>query len=236
MRNSAPATVGSPRQAGAFLVAHRAGNDLARLRSAEALGIPLIEADVHLFTGRLEVRHLKTVGPLPILWDRWTVAAPWTPRLLLGELLGAATEPGRLMLDLKTGGRRLPALVASAVADHGTGREITICSQHWHLLDALDGAPEMRLVYSVGSARRLADLRRRFSGRRLAGISIQRRLLDPATVRDLRERADLLMSWPVEDADQARTLADWGVQGLITSRFDELAGLGLTAPDAAVAA
>jgi glycerophosphoryl diester phosphodiesterase len=231
VRNSTPATFGSPPRAGAFLVAHRAGNDLGRLRSAEALGIPLIEADVHLFAGRLEVRHLKTVGPLPILWDRWTLAAPWTPRLLLDELLGTA-EPGQLMLDLKTGGRRLPALVASAVAGH----EITICSQHWHLLDALDGAPGMRLVYSVGSARRLGDLRRRFSGRQLAGISIHRGLLDPETVRDLRERADLLMSWPVEDAAQARTLSDWGVQGLITSRFDELAGLNLAAPAAAVAA
>ena len=62
-----------------FVVAHRAGNDLARLRAAEALRVPLIEADVHLFAGRLEVRHLKTLGPFPILWDRWELAPPWAP-------------------------------------------------------------------------------------------------------------------------------------------------------------
>ena len=59
-----------------FLVAHRAGNDLALLRRAEERGITHVEADLHLFRGRLEVRHLKTVGPLPILWDQWTLAAP----------------------------------------------------------------------------------------------------------------------------------------------------------------
>jgi hypothetical protein len=85
--NGTSAMGGSSCGAGPFLVAHRAGNDLARLRHAEDLGIPLIEADVHLFAGRLEVRHLQTVGPLPIFWDRWALAPPWAPRLLLAELL-----------------------------------------------------------------------------------------------------------------------------------------------------
>ena len=57
-----------------FVVAHRAGNDLGTLRRAEALAIPLVEADVHLRRGRIEVRHLKTLGPLPVLWDRWRLA------------------------------------------------------------------------------------------------------------------------------------------------------------------
>jgi hypothetical protein len=206
-----------------FLVAHRAGNELGRLRRAESLGIPLIEADIHLFAGRLEVRHLKTVGPLPILWDRWTLAAPWSPRLLLDELLAAAGGPGELMLDLKGRDPRLPLLVAQAVADSGAGRRVTVCSQRWELLDPLDGASDLRVVHSVGSARRLEELRRRFARRSLAGISIHRRLRDGATVADLRERAGLLLSWPVEDLAQARQLEAWGVDGLITSRFEALA-------------
>jgi hypothetical protein len=73
-----------------FIVAHRAGNDIGRLRAAEALRLPLVEADVHLFAGRLEVRHRKTVGPIPILWDRWELAPPWAPRMLLADLLSQA--------------------------------------------------------------------------------------------------------------------------------------------------
>jgi hypothetical protein len=53
-----------------FPIAHGSGNELGLLRRAEALGLPLVEADVHLHRGRLEVRHRKTAGPLPALWDR----------------------------------------------------------------------------------------------------------------------------------------------------------------------
>ena len=71
-----------------FVVAHRAGNDLARLQEAERLGVALVEADVRLWRSRLEVRHLKTVGPLPILWDRWRLANPFARRIELRDLLG----------------------------------------------------------------------------------------------------------------------------------------------------
>ena len=45
------------------------------------------EADVHLFRGRLEVRHAKTLGPLPILWEKWYLLDRDAPRPLLGDLL-----------------------------------------------------------------------------------------------------------------------------------------------------
>ena len=47
-----------------LLIAHRAGNDPAHLRAAEAASADVIEADLHLWRGRLELRHLKTAGPL----------------------------------------------------------------------------------------------------------------------------------------------------------------------------
>ena len=80
----------------------------------------------------------------------------------------------------------------------------------------------MRIVHSVGSRRQLRALRRRFAGRRLAGVSIHRELLDPATVADLRSRAALVMTWPVASAEEAMRLAGWGVDGVITERFDVL--------------
>jgi glycerophosphoryl diester phosphodiesterase len=76
-----------------FIVAHRAGNDLELLRRAERVRPRLIEADVHLYRGRLEVRHLKTLGPLPVLWDRWYLAPAGGPRrALAAELAGAGAE------------------------------------------------------------------------------------------------------------------------------------------------
>lgn len=204
-----------------FLVAHRAGNDLERLRAAEALGLPLIEADVHLFAGRLEVRHRKTVGPIPILWDRWELAPPWAPRLMLDELLAAAAGGDELMLDLKGHDRRLPGRVLEAVERSPLSGRITVCSQDWRLLEPLAAHPAIRVVHSVGNARQLARLRRNPGP--LAGISIHERLLDAAVVEDLRRRAGLVLSWPVESVAQARRLIGWGVDGLISRSFEQLA-------------
>ena len=192
------------------------------LRHAEALAPCLVEADLHLRRGRIEVRHLKTMGPLPLLWDRWQLAPGWRPRLPLGALLAAAGPATELMLDLKGRDLRLARRLADALADVRRPSRITVCSRNWALLEALEGLEGVRRVHSVGSRRQLRALRRRFAGRRLEGISIHRDLLDAGTVADLRTRADMVMTWPVASADEARALAGWGVNGVITERFDAL--------------
>jgi glycerophosphoryl diester phosphodiesterase len=203
-----------------FLVAHRAGNDLERLRAAERLHVPLVEADVHLFGGRLEVRHRKTLGPIPILWDRWELAPPWAARLLLEQLLTEAAG-AELMLDLKGHDPRLPRLVLTAIDAAGARDRLTVCSQDWWLLEPFASRPGIRIVHSVGNARQLSRLRRRPGP--VTGISIHERLLDAAVVQELRRRAELVLSWPVESVAHARRLAEWGVQGLISQRFEQLA-------------
>jgi hypothetical protein len=203
-----------------FVVAHRAGNDIERLRAAERLRVPLVEADVHLFGGRLEVRHRKTVGPIPILWDRWELAPPWAPRMLLDELLSDAAGSTELMLDLKGHDHRLPGRVVAAIEAAGARARVTVCSQDWRLLEPFGSRAGIRVVHSVGNARQLARLRRR-SGE-LAGVSIHQRLLDAGVVAELRRRAEVVLSWPVESVAQARRLAAWGVNGLISRSFDQL--------------
>ncbi len=203
-----------------FIVAHRAGNDIALLARAARVRPRLIEADVHLFRGRLEVRHLKTLGPVPILWDRWRIERPGRPRLALAQLLDAAGPGGELMLDLKGVDPRLPRRLAAEL--RGRALTVTVCSRRWSHLEPLARLPGVRVVHSVGSRRQLAALRRRFAGRRLAGVSIHRRLLDPATVADLRRRSELILSWPVATAEEARLLGEWGVHGVITEHFEAL--------------
>ena len=192
------------------------------MRAAAELGIPLAEADVHLHRGRLEVRHLKTAGPLPFLWDRWELASARTPRLELESLLTAAAGGPELMLDLKGHARALGGLLLDAIAGSGLGRRVTVCSQDWDLLEPLRGASDLRVVHSVGSARALRALHRRFAAERLTGVSIHRRLLDPAGAAELRARAELLLSWPVETEAEGRRLAALGVHGLISQAFEPL--------------
>jgi len=197
----------------------------------------VVEADIHLFANRLEVRHLKTVGRLPILWDKWRLAPPWAPRLLVESLLEAAAPDIELMLDLKGRDPRLAARIAIAIAEHGGGRSLTVCSQRWQLLEPLAELRSVRLVHSVGGPRALNALRA-LPGGRLAGVSIHRRLLDPAVVADLKRRAELVMTWPVATAGEARMLAGWGVDGVISEQFEELAAAlepHRLAPEAAAA-
>jgi hypothetical protein len=208
-----------------FLVAHRAGNHVERLRRAEALGVALVEADVRLFRGRAEVRHLKTIGPLPILWDRWQLANPFAPRLLLGELLETLAPRTELMLDLKGRNRRLSQLVLEALERRTGAAPLTLCARSLPLLDAFRGRPGVRTVLSVGSSRQLRTLGRRLEGRRLDGISIHERLLDGDTVGQLARHADIVMAWPVRTVEQARRLLGWGVQGLITDVPEALVGV-----------
>jgi hypothetical protein len=45
-------------------IAHREVNSIVTLRAAEAAGVDVIECDLWLHRGRLEVRHSKTLGPI----------------------------------------------------------------------------------------------------------------------------------------------------------------------------
>ncbi len=213
----------APRHGG-FLIAHRAGNDLTMLRDAVGFGARLVECDLRLFRGRIEVRHLKTIGPIPILWDTWHLANPFKRRLQLHELLDAVGPIGaELMLDLKGRDPRLSERVIAELDARSIHLPMTVCARSWKLLDAFEDRADVRTVCSVGSRRGLRRLLARRRERRLGGVSIHANLLDANTVAQLRETCEVVMTWPVNCADRARTLLDWGVHGLITDEAHVIA-------------
>jgi hypothetical protein len=196
-----------------FVVAHRAGNDLARLQEAERLGVALVEADVRLWRSRLEVRHLKTVGPLPILWDRWRLASPFARRLELRDLLANARPDTQLLLDLKGRNPRLAHLVLAALP---SGRPVTICARSRRLLELFSGLEHVRLFQSVGSRRQLRALLVKLDATLLDGFSVHARLLDERVVMHLHRHGATVICWPVNSLQRARELAEMGVHGLIS--------------------
>lgn len=203
-----------------YVVAHRAANTIAGLHAAGAAGARLCECDVHLFWGRLEVRHLKTFGPIPILWDRWYLVNPFRRRLLLADLLRSAAPDEHLMLDLK--GLRSAVGTRVRRALHGHRGTVAVCSRNWRALERLRGLPDVQLIHSVGSARQLRELLRRFGPASLQGVSINAALLTPQVVAQLRERAATVMSWPIRTRAQADRVIAWGVRGLITEHLQVL--------------
>lgn len=181
----------------------------------------MLEADVWLYRGRIEVRHEKTVRGLPLLWDRWKLEPGLAPRLTLEALL-AALGDGRagLLLDLKGKDPRLPDAIVGALRSSGASRPVAVCSQDWPLLERFRAHPEISVLHSIGKRRRLRAF---LDGRTPAGghgISINRKFLDAATLRRLRAMTPLLVTWAVADPYAAVRLAEAGVDGMIT---DDLA-------------
>jgi glycerophosphoryl diester phosphodiesterase len=206
-----------------FVVAHGAGNDLALLDRAERLGVRLVEADVRLWRGRAEVRHLKTAGPLPVLWDRWRLESAFAPRLQLDELLAAARPGTELLLDLKGRRARLADLVLDALP---TGRPVTLCARSERLLEPFAGRPGVKVFRSVGTRRQLRAVLARSRPFALDGVSVHARLLDERVVERLRSTVATVITWPVDSVARARELAGLGVHGLISADPSRLLGPG----------
>jgi len=171
------------------------------------------------------VRHRKTMGPVPLLWDRWELARGWAPRRTLAELLDTAGARDELMLDLKGTHRRLSYAIRAALDQDAPARPVTVCSRNWRLLEPFAGRPEVRVVYSVGSAGQLARLLRLTRERPVDAISIHQRLLTPAVVQRLNARAGFVMTWPVNTRARMVDLLDWGVRGIISDDFELLHAL-----------
>jgi glycerophosphoryl diester phosphodiesterase len=197
------------------VVAHRAANDPDTL-ARQAAHADVVEADVHLFRGRLEVRHARTLGPLPILWERWYLLDRNTPRHRLETVLAGVAPEVDLLLDLKGRDPRLPRAVMRAVEGWPAGRRLLVSSRVWRTVDRLRGVGTIETFHSVGSRWQLGALLRRYRPGALEGVAIHRRLLSPAVVAGLRERAPQVWSWPVDDPADAATLAGWGVTGFIS--------------------
>lgn len=196
-----------------LLIAHRAGNALADLERAVDAGVDMIELDVHLSRGRLEVRHLKAVGPLPFLWDRWELQRRRAP-LLLADVMGAAGPDAELMLDLKGFDPRMAAAVSQAISERDHHVRISVCSRDWRTADRVAGA-HVRRILSAGNRLQLAALRRRVRRAPPDGVSVHRRLLDATIVAELRSAVPLVLSWPVTTQREADLLGRIGVNGLI---------------------
>jgi glycerophosphoryl diester phosphodiesterase len=205
-------------------VAHRSGNTVAGLRAALDAGVDLVEADVHAYRGRLEVRHLRSMGGLPFLWDRdGVVRRRPHHRLVLAELIEALGDDHRLMIDLKGVHPRLAAKVAQLLREASPGRSLTVCTKSWWMLDAFD-VPVQR-VLSAASRRGLSRLLTRVDAAPVHGVSVRLSLLTAEVVADLHRGTDLVMAWPVDTPEALAEARRVGADGVISKDLDLLRGL-----------
>lgn len=204
-------------------IAHRAGNNLADLRTALDAGVDLVEADVHLYRDVLEVRHCKAVGK-HLYWDRWCDLSLRRNLCLpvLDEVLAVAGGDPRLMLDLKGPSLGVAPRVAALLRQSAPGVPLTVCTKQWRMLDAFAPDPHVRCVFSANDPLQLARLRARLRRRPAFGVSIRLGLLSPEVVAEIKRRVQVVMAWSVDtEAELGRALR-LGVTGVISKNVDLL--------------
>ena len=207
-------------------IAHRAGNNVADLRTALDAGVDLVEADIHLYRNELEVRHCKAIGP-HLYWEPWSdvrrrlnLAVPE-----LREILAVAAGDPRLMLDLKGLSLAVATRVAETLRTQTPGLPVAVCTRQWRMLDAFTGDPHVRRVLSAGDPLQLARLRARLRRERAHGVSIRLRLLTKPVVAELLRATDLVLAWPVDSEAALAHAEHLGVTGVISKNLPMLTRL-----------
>jgi glycerophosphoryl diester phosphodiesterase len=202
-------------------IAHRSGNTVEGLRAALDAGVDLVEADVHAYRGRLEVRHLRSMGGLPLLWDREGVVRRGPHhRIVLADLIQALGDDHRLMIDLKGLHPRLAGSVARLLREAAPDRGLTVCTKSWWMLDAFD--VPVRQVLSAATRRGVERLRGRLADGPVHGVSVRLSLLTPALVDELHRGTDLVMAWTVDDEAALARAREVGADAVIGKDLDLL--------------
>lgn len=192
------------------LIAHRAGNAPDSIAPA-SLVADMVEADVHRFHGRLEVRHAKVFWPSRRQWERWWI--DWAPERppSLRAILRTPPVDMPLWLDLKG---FTQGFAADVVARLPATRRVTVSSRNWWTLRPVRRS-DIRTMRSVGSRWQLwavLGIRRWSPG---DGIAIDERFLSPSRLRRLLRITPTVVAWGVTESDRAEELVAAGIGGLI---------------------
>lgn len=203
-------------------IAHRAGNDLARLKHATSIGADLVELDVWLRRGRLEVRHAKTVGPLPLLRERWRLSPGWGPRLELEAVIEAAGPDVQLMVDLKSETLALSGGIVAAFDRCLPGATYAVTTREWWLLEPFEGRDGVCLIPSAAWPHELAELMPNL-GDRFHALSMHITLVEPALMSELAGRGVSTFVWPVNTTAELERVLGAGAAGVNSDNLDLLA-------------
>lgn len=195
-------------------IAHRGGNSLPAARTAIRLRADMLETDIWLSRGRLEVRHKHRLGP--ILWERWSLGRGWGPQLELRQLLRETPDDALLFLDLKGRELDLGTAILRELRQTAPDRLVAACGRNYTQLDALRDEPNVVLFYSVGEEKEWAEAWPRLEAMRYPALSLRFSLATPQVLDRLHGMGATVVCWGVETFAQLALLDDKGLDGATT--------------------
>lgn len=192
-------------------IAHRAGNDIEKLRAAEPV-VDVIEVDVHLGErGRVEVRHAKKLLFTRRFFERWYVLPEDVEVPGLIEIMSAGNSDTHFWLDLKGFTPRLSRRVLAVV---GERRPLTVSTKPWWLLAPFARDDGVRIIRSAGNKFELALLLWLPSRLQADGAVVHNRLLSDKVFERLSQKG-LVFCWAATDATHVDRLIALGATGVI---------------------
>ncbi len=199
-----------------IIVAHRAGNrpDTATLAATRA---DVVELDVHVFRGRVEVRHEKVLRPTARLWEKWYLLPVGVKVPDIEEILAAVAPDTPLMLDLKCFTRAAARRIRASVPDT---HPLIVSSRAWWVLPIFADRPRTSLLRSCGNRLQLWLVDRLPGLGPSVGVTVHERRLDQAEITRLRAGTGLLYTWGVTSRNRGDELVQAGVAGLIVDDLE----------------
>jgi glycerophosphoryl diester phosphodiesterase len=204
------------------------GNSLRAIAAAAALGVDLIEVDLHRTAdGHLVLWHDDDlVAPgvkLPIA--RTTLAKLRTVDLGGGERISELAEAmdlarGRagLMIDLKAGGLAQGLVATARRLDFGP---IVACGHYWgslRLIKAFD--PSIGVAFTLHRTWRRPLGAVQIERGHADAVTVNWRIIDHQLIRRYHACGVAILAWTVDDPAQMRRLLALGVNGLTSNRAD----------------
>ncbi|MCA9834922.1 MAG: glycerophosphodiester phosphodiesterase [Thermomicrobiales bacterium] len=205
-----------------FASGHRAGNSRQAALAAIDAGADLLETDIWLHRGRLELRHEESLGPFPFLWEKRLRIPHWYKRFTLHDLLKTTPETTLLFLDFKGKHMGLGPAVLAELERTAPNRVVATCGRNYPQLRTIADAPNIITFYSVGTEEEWPVAQEYIAASPAPALSLIANMATEERINWMKERGGVIVCWGVEDTHEMERLFALGVDGFTTDHADVL--------------
>lgn len=226
-------------------IAHRGAsylapeNTVASAKLAWELGADAVEVDVHLSKdNRVIVIHDKdtkrtcggktnlTIAKTPSILLRDLDAGSWKGEEFKGEklpflseIIETVPEGKTLVVEIKAGGDEIIPALRRTIDKSGKAEQIVFISFGWDtILNTHDEFPENKCYWLSSLKPGVKKKIEQAAEKGLTGVNLKYQIIDEDIMAQAKDLNLEVLSWTIDDPEEAQRLTDIGVTGITTNR------------------